>query len=67
MSLEREITIYEVGPRDGLQNEPDDVATPIKRELLERLVAAGIPRIELTSFMSPKWIPKLADADELAT
>ncbi len=63
---ERDITIYEVGPRDGLQNEPDDVATPIKRELLERLVGAGIPRIELTSFMSPKWIPKLADADELS-
>lgn len=63
---QRDVTIYEVGPRDGLQNEPDDVATPIKRELLERLIAAGIPRIELTSFVSPKWIPKLADADELA-
>ncbi len=64
-TTERDVTIYEVGPRDGLQNEPEDVATPIKRELLERLVGAGIPRIELTSFMSPKWIPKLADADEL--
>ena len=66
MNIERDVTIYEVGPRDGLQNEPDSVATEIKRQLLERLIAAGIPRIEMTSFVSPKWIPKLADADDLA-
>lgn len=66
MATDREVTIYEVGPRDGLQNEPDDVATEVKRQLLERLIDAGIPRIELTSFVSPKWIPKLADADDLA-
>jgi hydroxymethylglutaryl-CoA lyase len=58
--------VYEVGPRDGLQNEPDAVPTPAKRELIARLAAAGLRRIEVTSFVSPKWIPQLADADALA-
>jgi hydroxymethylglutaryl-CoA lyase len=62
----REVCIYEVGLRDGLQNEPESVATATKRELLDRLIAAGLTRIEVTSFVSPKWIPQLADADELA-
>ena len=53
MNIERDVTIYEVGPRDGLQNEPDSVATEIKRQLLERLIAAGIPRIEMTGLSSP--------------
>jgi hydroxymethylglutaryl-CoA lyase len=61
-----DVCIYEVGLRDGLQNEPDAVPTAQKRELLERLIAAGLTRIEVTSFVSPKWIPQLADADELA-
>ena len=65
MTVDREVTLYEVGPRDGLQNEPDTVDTPTKARLLERLIAAGLPRIELTSFVSPKWIPQLADADAL--
>jgi len=60
-----DIVVYEVGPRDGLQNEPDTVATAVKAELVGRLAAAGLSRIELTSFVSPKWIPQLADADEL--
>jgi hydroxymethylglutaryl-CoA lyase len=60
------VTIYEVGPRDGLQNEPDTVPTAAKAELVERLAAAGLARIEITSFVSPKWIPQLADADALA-
>jgi hydroxymethylglutaryl-CoA lyase len=60
------VTIYEVGPRDGLQNEPDTVPTAAKAELVERLAAAGLRRIEITSFVSPKWIPQLADADALA-
>ena len=59
------VTVYEVGPRDGLQNEPESVATADKRELLARLVSAGLTRIEMTSFVSPSWIPQLADADEL--
>ena len=60
-----DIVVYEVGPRDGLQNEPDTVATAAKAELVGRLAAAGLARIEVTSFVSPKWIPQLADADEL--
>ncbi|MDJ0865581.1 MAG: hydroxymethylglutaryl-CoA lyase [Myxococcota bacterium] len=60
------ITVYEVGPRDGLQNEAESVPTDAKLELLRRLAGAGLRRIEITSFVSPKWIPQLADADELA-
>ncbi len=60
-----DIVVYEVGPRDGLQNEPEPVATAAKAELVGRLAAAGLSRIEITSFVSPKWIPQLADADEL--
>ena len=60
-----DIVVYEVGPRDGLQNEPETVATAAKAELVGRLAAAGLARIEVTSFVSPKWIPQLTDADEL--
>jgi len=55
-----------VGPRDGLQNEPEAIPTEAKRELILRLATAGLRRIEITSFVSPKWIPQLADADALA-
>ena len=61
-----EVTVYEVGPRDGLQNEPETVATAAKVELVDRLGRAGLRRIEVTSFVSPRWIPQLADADETA-
>ncbi len=61
-----DVDVYEVGPRDGLQNEPDAVPTPQKLELIGRLADAGLRRIEVTSFVSPKWIPQLADADDLA-
>jgi hydroxymethylglutaryl-CoA lyase len=60
------VRIYEVGPRDGLQNEPESIPTPAKLELVERLAGAGLRWIEITSFVSPEWIPQLADADELA-
>ncbi len=60
------VVVYEVGPRDGLQNEPQAIATDAKAELVARLAGAGLRRIELTSFVSPRWIPQLADADELA-
>jgi hydroxymethylglutaryl-CoA lyase len=60
-----EVVVYEVGPRDGLQNEPETIATETKAELVRRLASAGVSRIEITSFVSPKWIPQLADADEL--
>ena len=61
-----DVLLYEVGPRDGLQNEPETVATEAKRELILRLAAAGLRRIEITSFVSPRWIPQLADGDDLA-
>ncbi len=59
------ITVYEVGPRDGLQNEARQVPTPGKLELLAALAGAGLSRIEATSFVSPRWIPQLADAGEV--
>ena len=57
------ITVYEVGARDGLQNEAAVLPTAGKLRLLELLADAGVPRIEATSFVSPRWIPGLADAD----
>jgi hydroxymethylglutaryl-CoA lyase len=59
------ITVYEVGPRDGLQNEARHVPTAGKQALIAALGAAGLRRIEATSFVSPKWIPQLADADDV--
>ncbi|WP_233889898.1 hydroxymethylglutaryl-CoA lyase [Paraburkholderia flagellata] len=56
-----QVRIVEVGPRDGLQNEKQNVATAIKLELIERLAAAGLRDIEVTSFVSPKWVPQMAD------
>jgi len=55
------VKVFEVGPRDGLQNESRQVATADKVRLIEALVAAGLKHIEITSFVSPKWIPQLAD------
>ncbi len=60
-----EVTIYEVGPRDGLQNEQTTVAVEIKADFIARLADAGLRVIEATSFVHPKWVPQLADADEL--
>jgi len=57
-----EVTVYEVGPRDGLQNEDAAVPTNIKVELIERLAEAGLPAVEATSFVHPKWVPQMADA-----
>jgi hydroxymethylglutaryl-CoA lyase len=64
-SLPARITIYEVGPRDGLQNESAIVPLDVKAEFVHRLVAAGLPIVEATSFVHPKWVPQLADAEEL--
>lgn len=61
-----EVVLTEVGPRDGLQNEPGVVATADKLALVSRLAAAGLREIEVTSFVSPRWIPALADADAVA-
>ena len=57
--------IVEVGPRDGLQNEPGEVPTSIKLELIERLAEAGLPSVEATAFVSPKWVPQMADHTEV--
>ena len=65
--LPERVTIYEVGPRDGLQNEKGLVPTEVKAEFIRRLVAAGLPIVEATSFVHPKWVPQLADAAELLT
>lgn len=59
------ITVYEVGPRDGLQNEAREVSTERKVALVAALADAGLSRIEATSFVSPRWIPQLADAAEV--
>jgi hydroxymethylglutaryl-CoA lyase len=59
------VTIYEVGPRDGLQNESALVPTAVKAELIRRLLAAGLPVVEATSFVHPTWVPQLADAEDL--
>ncbi len=59
------VTLVEVGPRDGLQNEKSVVPAAIKVELIQRLEACGLPVVEATSFVSPKWIPQLADAAEV--
>ena len=63
--LPERVTIYEVGPRDGLQNEAAIVPVEVKAEFVRRLVAAGLPVVEATSFVHPKWVPQLADAEQL--
>ena len=60
------VSVYEVSPRDGLQNEAVTVATTRKIRLVEALVAAGLTRIEVTSFVSPRWVPQLADGEDVA-
>jgi hydroxymethylglutaryl-CoA lyase len=64
--LPERVTIYEVGPRDGLQNESRPIATADKIVLVEMLQATGLEHIEITSFVNPKWIPQLSDAAEVA-
>ena len=59
------VRIVEVGPRDGLQNEPGELPTEIKLELIERLADTGLPAVEATAFVSPKWIPQMADHTEV--
>lgn len=63
--LPAKVRIVDVGPRDGLQNEKGEVPTAIKLELIERLADAGIRSIEATAFVSPKWIPQMADHTEV--
>ncbi|MFP5219735.1 MAG: hydroxymethylglutaryl-CoA lyase [Actinomycetes bacterium] len=63
--LPARVEVYEVGPRDGLQNESTVVPVQTKAEFVRRLVAAGLRTVETTSFVSPRWVPQLADAGEL--
>ena len=65
MAQPKRVRLVEVGPRDGLQNETQIVPAAIKIELIERLVDAGLPAIEVTSFVSPKWVPQMADNAEV--
>ncbi|AZQ71703.1 hydroxymethylglutaryl-CoA lyase [Streptomyces abikoensis] len=64
-ALPTRVRIHEVGARDGLQNEKTIVPTEVKAEFIRRLAAAGLDTVEATSFVHPKWVPQLADAEEL--
>jgi hydroxymethylglutaryl-CoA lyase len=66
-ALPAAVDVYEVGPRDGLQNEAQVLPTEVKLALIEGLVDAGVRRIEITSFVNPRWVPAMADAMEVAT
>ena len=61
MNYPKKVRIVEVGPRDGLQNEKQAIDTATKVELIARLGASGLKTIEATSFVSPKWVPQMAD------
>ncbi|AZM46177.1 hydroxymethylglutaryl-CoA lyase [Streptomyces sp. WAC 06738] len=63
--LPARVRIHEVGPRDGLQNEKATVPTDVKAAFVHRLAAAGLTTVEATSFVHPKWVPQLADAEDL--
>ena len=63
--MSESVRIVEVGPRDGLQNEPGEVPTAVKVELIERLADAGLSAVEATAFVSPKWVPQMADHTEV--
>ncbi len=65
MAVPDRVTVVEVGPRDGLQNEDKAVSTNIKVELIEKLADAGLPAVEAGAFVSPKWIPQMADSAEV--
>ena len=65
MSMPEQVTICEVGTRDGFQIEPEFIATETKIEMVNRLTAAGLPRIEVTSFVHPKAVPQMRDAAEV--
>ncbi|MCC6197986.1 MAG: hydroxymethylglutaryl-CoA lyase [Burkholderiales bacterium] len=65
MTLPRRVRIVEVGPRDGLQNEKQAIATDVKVALIDRLADAGLPAIEAASFVSAKWVPQMADGAQV--
>jgi len=65
LNLPDQVSIIEVGPRDGLQNEKNIIPTEAKIAFIQQLKAAGITEMELTSFVSPKWVPQMQDADKI--
>ncbi len=65
MAFPKRVRLVEVGPRDGLQNEPEAIATDTKLALIDRLGAVGLAHIEAASFVSPKWVPQMADHREV--
>src|SRR4026209_908372 len=65
-SLPRRVTVVEVGPRDGLQNESSIVPSSTKVAFIEALADAGLPVVEITAFVSPKWVPQMSDAADVA-
>ena len=65
MNLPKKVHLVEVGPRDGLQNEPSPVPTEVKIELIRRLTDGGLKTVEATSFVSPRWVPQMADCAEV--
>ena len=65
MSLPRRVTVVEVGPRDGLQNEKSPLSIEDRVAFCDRLVAAGLPVVEVGAFVSPKWVPQMAGSDEV--
>ena len=67
MMLPEYVKIVEVGPRDGLQNEPESIPTEVKINLIEKLVDAGISVVESGSFVSPKWVPQMASSSDVFT
>lgn len=67
MQLPKQVTIIEVGPRDGLQNEKSLIPTEAKIDFIKKLKMAGLQEMELTSFVSPKWVPQMKDAEEIIT
>lgn len=67
MSMPTQVRLVDVGPRDGLQNEKGVVPTEVKVDLIHRLADAGLPAVESTSFVSPKWVPQMADHAEVMT
>jgi hydroxymethylglutaryl-CoA lyase len=64
-ALPQRVRIVDVGPRDGLQNEKQMISADVKIELVDRLTDAGFSNIEVTSFVSPKWVPQMSDAAEV--
>ncbi|KUP06279.1 hydroxymethylglutaryl-CoA lyase [Bacillus coahuilensis p1.1.43] len=66
MNLPESVKIIEVGPRDGLQNEKNVISTKMKRQFIDGLMESGLHDIEISSFVSPKWVPQMGDSKELA-